>query len=387
MYLHEYQGKNIFKRYNILTPKSFLFNKFDYLKYLDNFNCSLISDKCVLKAQIHSGSRASYGGIIFIDKLCDLRFNLEKLFSLKISTNQTLGEYKIIEKVLLEEFLEFSNSFYLSFFVDSVNDCISILFSSYSGSFIENASKDFFLKLTVEPIFGISDYHIRCFLKYLNLDSSLFNKAKFLLCTFFDIFIAYDLILLEVNPLVLRGNDFYCLDSKLEVDDNSFFRQKNLFLDFDLNQVDYLELEAKKFGLNYISLSGCIGCLVNGAGLAMATMDLIHFCGGNAANFLDIGGDATSERVFNAIRIILLNKNVKCIFVNIFGGIVKCDLIAHSIVDICKFLDIKLPIVVRFVGNMADAGFDIVSVLGNIYCEKDFYLAVEKTLFFSKDVT
>lgn len=383
MYLHEYQSKEILKKYNIRVPKSLLVFDTDKLILIVNyFNC----DNIFLKAQIHSGSRASFGGIILSkNDVSSLFNNLKMLLKKHISTNQTLGSEKVVEKVLIEECVSFSKSFYLSFYLDRMKKNICILFSLNSGTNIENNNGHSFFNLSIDVIFGINDYQVRYFLTSLGLDLSLFNKAKELLKRFLSIFITYDLILLEINPLVYSNNDFMCLDAKFEVDDNSFFRQKDLFLSCDNNQYDYLEVEAKKFNLNYISLTGNIGCIVNGAGLAMATMDLINFKGGAPANFLDIGGDATEEKVFNAIRLILLNTNVKCIFFNIFGGIVKCSDIANSLVNAIKILNIRIPIVTRFVGNSSEEAFNVISNYEyTIIFENDFCQAVEKIIVFSK---
>lgn len=384
MYLHEYQSKNILKSNNIFIPKSILLERFEDIFVINEY---FSSEKLVLKAQVHSGSRASSGGIIFVNNIfSELSDNIKILLSSKISTNQTLYEQKIVEKILIEEYISFSNSFYLSLFVDKIKENISFLFSSNSGSFIESSAKNMFFSFSVEPIFGISNYQVKYFLKCLNLDGIFFDKVKFFLTKLLDIFISHDIILLEINPLVLYCDEFFCLDAKIEIDENAVFRQKKIFLSNDFSQYDFLEIDAKKNNLNYISLKGNIGCIVNGAGLAMATMDLIKFCGGEPANFLDIGGDATEDKVFNAIRIINLNSQVACIFVNIFGGIVQCDFIANSIIKACNALCIKIPIVVRFIGNMAIEGLNIIKKSNLfIHFELDFYNAVEKAVYFSRE--
>lgn len=383
MYLHEYQSKDILKKHNILVPKSILISN---LSSISNIISFFNSDKLYLKAQIHSGSRANFGGIVLCNNnyndLCD---KLNKLIGSSIVTNQTCGESKPVKNVLVEEFISFSRGFYFSLFVDRSSESLCFLFSSDSGGAIEKSKNNNFFTLNVEPFFGISDYHVRFILKKLNLELFFFKKVKTLLSSFLDVFISYDLVLLEVNPLVLANEDFLCLDAKLEVDDNSYFRQENLFSINDVTQYDSLEVEAKKYNLSYISLDGNIGCIVNGAGLAMATMDLIKINNGVPANFLDIGGDANEDKVFNAIRIILLNDKVNCIFFNIFGGIVKCDFIANSIVKFINLMKIDIPIVVRFVGNKSDEAVLILSEFkNNVFFESDFLSAVKKVIYFSK---
>ncbi|HIH2763001.1 MAG TPA: ADP-forming succinate--CoA ligase subunit beta [Candidatus Azoamicus sp.] len=385
MYLHEYQSKEILKKYNILTPKSILI---DDIKFVPNISSFLNSDKLFLKAQIHSGSRSHFGGIVLSNNdLNELYFKLDKMLGSKIITNQTCGEFKSVEKVLIEEFINFSKSFYLSLFINRKDESLCFLFSCNSGESIEETSNKNFFTINIDPLFGVSDYNVRFILKKLNLDIFLFNKMKSLLSSFLDIFISNDSVLLEINPLVVKNDDFLCLDAKIEVDDNSYFRQLNLFSFNDITQYNFLEVEAKKCNLSYISLEGNIGCVVNGAGLAMATMDLIKIKNGMPANFLDIGGDATEDRVFNAIRIILLNNSVTCIFFNIFGGIVKCDFIAQSIVNFVNLNEINIPIVVRFVGNKSDEAIMILSECKkNVYFESDFSNAVEKVVAISKEM-
>lgn len=383
MYLHEYQSKDILKKNNIFVPRSVLVESLDSIPIVNSF---FVLDKLFLKAQIHSGSRASFGGILICNNnVNELYEKLSKMIGSKILTNQTCGEYKIVKKVLIEEVITFSKSFYLSLFIDRANEKLCFLFSSESGGTIESSSDKKFFTINVEPIFGISDYNVKYVLKNLSLDFSLFKKMKKLLSTFFDIFISNDLVLLEINPLVLKNDEFFCLDAKFEVDDNSFFRQENLFLINDFSQYDPFELDAKNNNLSYISLDGNIGCVVNGAGLAMATMDFIKFKTGIPANFLDIGGDATEDKVFNAIRIILLNKKVNCIFFNIFGGIVKCDFIARSIVNFINTMTLSIPFVVRFVGNKSDEAVLILSECkGNVFFYEDFSSAVDKVVALSK---
>lgn len=385
MYLHEYQSKDILKRHNVLIPRSILIEDINNIQIIKSF---FISDKLFLKAQIHSGSRANFGGIVLINNdLNDLYSNLNNMLGSKIITNQTCGEFKFVKKVLIEEFIKFTRSFYLSLFINRANENICFLFSNDSGCSIESSSGKNFFTLNIEPLFGISDYNVKYILKKLDLDIFLFNKMKVLLSSFLDIFVSNDLVLLEINPLVIKNDEFLCLDAKFEVDDNSFFRQENLFGLNDVTQYDFLEVEAKKYNLSYISLEGNIGCIVNGAGLAMSTMDLITMKNGSPANFLDIGGDATEDRVLNAIRIILLNKKVNCIFFNIFGGIIKCDFIAQSIVKFVKLMKINIPIVVRFVGNKSDEAVLILSECkNNVFFEPDFASAVEKVVEISKEL-
>lgn len=380
MYLHEYQSKNLLKRNNILIPKSLLINNLNGIK---DFNKIFTSENVVLKAQIYSGSRAKFGGIIIVKNIYDDIHNaILNLLNTRISTNQTCGDEKKIELILVEEFLNFNESFYLSFILDRVNEKISFVISKESGSNIEDIESKLFLKIFMQPLFGVSDYQVRAFLDYLKLNYSYFTKSKIFLNKLLKMFIYYDLVLLEINPLVLFNKNFYCLDIKIDIDDNSLFRHEEISLLSDNNQFDLFEIEAKKFNLNYISLTGTIGCIVNGAGLAMATMDFLKIKGCEPANFLDIGGDADEKKIFNAIRILFLNKNISCIFINIFGGIVKCDIVANSIISAIANLNINIPFVIRLVGNMSHLAFEILSKSDfNIYVEKDLDSAVKKIIY------
>lgn len=379
MYLHEFQTKLLLNNNNILVPKSYLINKDykveDIIKFFSNENL-------VIKAQIHSGSRFKYGGIIFSkNEFNILNKNIKKLLGQSIKTNQTDFNEKKIEKLLIEEVYNIENEIYLSYSLDTNVESI-VLLISYSGGYnVEQQNHTCFLKLNIDLLFGPCDYQIREILFFLKLEKEYFYKLKKLIVSLFNIFIKNNMLLLEINPLIIIDTNFICLDAKAEIDDNALCKNKELIKFYDPGQEEEIEAEAKKYSLSYISLKGNIGCMVNGAGLAMATMDLIKFHGGEPANFLDIGGDATDERVFQAIRIILLNKNIKCIFINIFGGIVRCDLIANSLISTYKKLNISIPCVVRLVGNMSREALDIISKSDcSISTESNFLLAIEKVI-------
>jgi len=383
MYLHEFQAKNIFKENGILVPKSFLLKDVkDIASVLKFFS----GTDLVLKAQIHSGSKYKYGGVIFVNKNYDeLHSAVNKLLGKVLVTDQTGLEGKVVNEILIEERLDIKIEYYVSLFFDRNSEQLKFLISFSGGSGIEELGCTQFLDVNVNLLIGICDYQIREIIFFLKLDVKYFSDIKNLFVGFLSIFLKYDLLLLEVNPLIICNDKFFCLDAKVEVDDNSFYRNNTMKELFDFRQENVIENEAKKYNLSYISLDGNIGCLVNGAGLAMATMDLIKLNDGSPANFLDIGGDATEERVFQAIRIILLNKSVKCILINIFGGIVRCDLIANSLVKSFSRLNVSVPIVVRLSGNMSSEALIIINKSGlNIKTESDFLVATKKVIDLSK---
>lgn len=385
MYLHEFQAKDLLKKNNILVPKSFLLNDMNNLEEVLKFFGK--NDRVVLKAQVHSGARGKHGGILFSENNYDSLYNSTKaLLGQVLVTNQTGRDGKIINEVLIEEIIDIEREFYVSFFVDREKESIVLLVSCTGGINIEEGNNDALIRLDIDGLCGLLDYQIRLVLFFLKLSGSYFASLKTILSRFLLIFLNYDLVLLEINPFVLSHDNFFCLDAKFEVDDNALYRQFELKENYDVRQENFLELEAKKYNLSYVSLDGNIGCVVNGAGLAMATMDMIKLNGGLPSNFLDIGGDFSDEKAFQAFRIILLNKSVECIFVNIFGGIVRCDLIASSLILAVKELDITIPIVVRLIGNMSDRALDIIKCSNlEINIESDFVFAVKKIVDLSKE--
>ncbi|HFL8824419.1 MAG TPA: ADP-forming succinate--CoA ligase subunit beta [Candidatus Azoamicus sp. OHIO1] len=384
MYLHEYQSKELFKSNGIPVPRSFLIRNISDIEFV----CNLFRDlEVYCKVQVHSGARKKNGGVVRLLNNYDSLFNfVNKNLGKKFFTEQIDKYGKIVNSILVEEVVSIYREFYLSVFVDRTLESIVLMISSFGGTDVESC-KDF-IKIEVDIFLGFKDYQIRNILSYLDLNRDFFLEFKFILTKFFNFFLKNDVSLLEINPLVVTDyNKLLCLDAKVEIDDNSLYRHLDLKGIFDFSQRNSIEFEAEKYGLSYVSLDGNIGCIVNGAGLAMATMDLLFRCGGKPANFLDIGGNATKDRVFEAFKLLLLNKNLKSIFVNVFGGIVRCDLIANSIIDTVNELYVSIPIVIRFVGNNSEYGIYIIKNSNlNMYIESDFLLSVEKVIKFSEEI-
>lgn len=383
MYLHEFQSKNILKKNFINVPNSFLLKNKNDIKEAIN---AIKSENIVLKAQIYSGSRMKNGGIFFIKKKYETIYKYSKnLFGKKIFTNQTGEDGRIVNEILIEEKINFEKGFYLSIYFDNKNENLCFLISLFKGSNIEEIDEKNFIKIQIDQLNELNNYQIRQIFFFLKLEIMYFEDIKIMINKFFEIFIKNNLLLLEINPLVITKNKFICLDAKIEIDDNSFHKNEEIFNLFDPRQENNYEAEAKKHKLNYISLKGNIGCVVNGAGLAMATMDLIKIKGGESLNFLDIGGDADQEKISNAIKIILNNKNTKCIFINIFGGIMRCDIVAESLINIFKEFNVKIPTIIRLVGNMSEKAKKIIDEAKiNITVETDLSKAVENIVNLSR---
>lgn len=383
MYLHEFQAKNILKQYGICVPKSYLLNNLNDINNLITF---FENNDLVLKAQIHSGSRFKNGGIFFVKKTYDDLYKfLSKLLNTEIFTEQTNFEKKIVNEILIEEKVNFCNEFYISLYIDRNSENLIFLISFSGGSNIEKKNKKNFLIINIDLMIKLCDYQVREILYFLKLDNTYFFQLKDFLLKLLNIFLTNDLLLIEINPLVIVNKKFVCLDAKMEFDSNAFYRNENIFKLYDYRQENLLESESKKYKLNYILLDGDIACMVNGAGLAMATMDLIKFNGGKAANFLDIGGDASKEKIHHSLRIILLNTKIKSIFINIFGGIIKCDSITSALIENFIFFDIKIPTVIRLVGNNSNIAIEMIrkSKL-NIITENDFSTSIKKIIKYSR---
>jgi succinyl-CoA synthetase beta subunit len=379
MYLHEYQSKDILNLNKILIPKSFLLDDLNQINSVINyFSCN----KLVLKSQIHSGSRGKYGGIIITENTYEsLYYNINKLLNKILITNQTGKSGKLVSKILIEEFINLENKFYLSFSLNRDINYIIITASKHGGEDIENIDYSKFLTLKIDPIFKITDFHVISIILYFSISKNLFLYVKNFLSTLLSIFLDKDLLLLEINPLSLFNDQLLVVDCKIEVDDNSLFRQIDIASLYDETQYEKFENIARINNLSYVQLDGNIGCMVNGAGLAMATMDLIKSNNGNPSNFLDIGGDANEDKILTAINILISNKNVKCIFINIFGGIIKCDIVAKSVVSSIKKLNVSIPIIIRLIGNMSHEAIEIIKESNlEIEIEQDLLTAVKKVI-------
>ena len=360
MNIHEHQAKEILKKYGATVPDGVyaltvqdLVEKAKYLK----------TEKFVLKAQIHAGGRGKAGGVKILDTVEDLAVAAKKLLGKKLVTPQTGDSGKEVKRLYVEASSNIEKEFYLSCLVDRANSKIAFISSDQGGMDIEEVARkspDKILTTKIDFANEISDKDCDVIVKIFNLDAEINNKAKSLVKSIYKMFIETDASMVEINPLILtKENKIICLDAKINFDDNALFRNPDIKKLRDLSEEDPLEIEASRHGLSYIKLDGNIGCMVNGAGLAMATMDIIKLYGEEPANFLDVGGGASKEIVTAGFKIILSDKNVKGILINIFGGIMKCDVLAQGVVDAAKEIKISVPLVVRLAGTNFQEGKDI----------------------------
>lgn len=365
MNIHEYQAKALLKQFSVPVPEGYLALSPIEAEFA---MIRLGTPKAIVKAQIHSGGRGKAGGIKIANSTEECKQIAQNLLGSTLVTNQTGPHGKIVRKLYIESPCEIQKEYYLSLLVDRETASIVIMFSTEGGMDIEEVAKMFPDKITkifIDPTIGLKDYHIRKILFNLNLSSSISKELFPIIKNLYQMFLQYDCSLVEINPLVLTTeHKFLALDCKINFDDNALFKHKEIDALRDFEEQDLREIEASKYNLNYIGLDGDIGCLVNGAGLAMATMDIIKYYGGKPANFLDVGGSATEDMVTNAFRIILQDTNVKAVFVNIFGGIMKCDIIANGLVLAASRLGIRVPIIVRLEGTNVDRGKKILESSG-----------------------
>ncbi len=359
MNLHEYQSKEIFARYGLPVSKGVV------IKSLQEVSgaCKKIGGKSwVAKAQVHAGGRGKSGGVKLCNSINEVRDFAEQWLGKSLITYQTNEHGQLVNSILIEEVTDIKDEIYLSMVVDRTSQSVAIIASAEGGVNIEETAKNnpekiisIFLK---DP--NISQLQIQKICLTLSLNKQQSEQMDDILKRLTKLFFECDLALLEINPLVIKTDEkLHCLDAKLNVDNNALFRQQELAKMHDQTQEDHREATAKQFDLSYVSLVGNIGCMVNGAGLAMGTMDTIKFFGGNPANFLDVGGTATQERVAQAFKLILDDPDVKVILVNIFGGIVRCDLIAEGIIAAINEVGVNVPVIVRLEGNNADLGSKI----------------------------
>ena len=360
MNLHEYQGKSLFAAYNLPVSKGkVIFTAEDAIEACNEIG----GKKWVVKAQVHAGGRGKSGGVELIESPEAAQDFAEKWLGNRLVTYQTDSKGQIVNSILIEDCIDIAKELYLSAVIDRETQKIVFIGSSEGGVNIEEVAKSSPEKIIYQGI-DLDDKdlsnHAISIGNVLKLNIEQQKQFTPMLDNLVRLFVEKDLSLLEINPLVITQNgDLHCLDAKLNIDSNALFRQPELMEMHDESQEDPQEAEAAKYDLSYVSLDGNIGCMVNGAGLAMGTMDTIKFFGGNPANFLDVGGTATQERVAKAFKIILKDPEVKVILVNIFGGIVRCDLIAEGIVAAIKEVGIKVPVVVRLEGNNAEIGAKI----------------------------
>ena len=386
MNLHEYQGKLLFAKYNLPVSKGKVI--FDAQDAEDVCN-EIGGSKWVVKAQVHAGGRGKSGGVELIDSAKSATRFAEKWLGNRLVTYQTDKKGQLVNSILIEECTSILKELYLSAVIDRDSQKIVFIGSSEGGVNIEDVAKNSPEKIIYQGI-DIDNSNTQeealSISKVLGLNDIQTKQLIPMIENLLRLFIEKDLSLLEINPLVINENgDLKCLDAKINVDSNALFRQPELQDMHDETQEDPQEAEAAKSDLSYVSLDGNIGCMVNGAGLAMGTMDTIKFFGGNPANFLDVGGTATQERVAKAFKIILKDKEVKVVLVNIFGGIVRCDLIAEGVVAAMKEVKINIPVVVRLEGNNADLGAQILSKANiAIYSINNLYDAANKAVELAK---
>ncbi|MGB5276727.1 MAG: ADP-forming succinate--CoA ligase subunit beta [Gammaproteobacteria bacterium] len=380
MNLHEFQSKQVFNQYGLPVPNNRVVTTSADAAAAAS---ALDGDSWVVKAQIHAGGRGKAGGVKRVDDVETLTHAVGAMLGSRLVTIQTGEQGQPVNRVLIEETCNIARELYLGAVIDRSSRRVVLMASTEGGVEIEKVAAETpekILKTKINPLTGLQPYQGRELAFGLGLEGAQIKQFGNLLSGLATLFIEKDLSLVEVNPLVVtHEGDLLCLDAKINIDDNALFRQSALLEMRDTSQEDERENRAKEWDLNYISLDGDIGCMVNGAGLAMATMDLIKLCGGEPANFLDVGGGATKERVSEAFKIILSDTNVKGILVNIFGGIVRCDLIAEGIIGAVEEVHVNVPVVVRLEGNNAERGSQLLDDSGlNLIAANDLTDAAQK---------
>ncbi len=365
MNIHEHQAKQLLKKFGAIVPNGeACFTVQEVLEKAKKLNLK----KYVLKAQIHAGGRGKAGGVKILDNLSDLEKAAKDLLGKKLITHQTGPSGKEVKRLYLEEPSNIKKEFYLSCLIDRASSKIAFISSDQGGMDIEEVAKSDPNKInTVKISFkeNIEDEDCKKIIRNFNLDDNANLKCIKIIQSIYKTFVSTDASLIEINPLILtKENNIVCLDAKISFDDNAIFKHPELLELRDLNEEDPTEIEASKHDLAYIKLDGSIGCMVNGAGLAMATMDIIKLHGQEPANFLDVGGGASKEKVAAAFKIILSDKNVKGILINIFGGIMRCDVLAQGIVEAAKETKINIPLVVRLAGTNSKEGKKILDESG-----------------------
>ena len=365
MNIHEYQGKEILRSYGVNVPNGFVAYTVDEAveaaKKLD-------SAVTVVKAQIHAGGRGKAGGVKIAKSEEEVRTYADEILGKTLITHQTGPEGKEVKRLLIEEGCDIKKEYYVGLVLDRATARVVLMASEEGGTEIEEvaeATPEKIFKEVIDPVVGLTGFQARRLAFNINIPEESLGKAVKFMMGLYQAFVEKDCSIAEINPLVTTSDgEVLALDAKLNFDDNALYRQKDVQDLRDLDEEDEKEIEASKYDLSYVSLDGNIGCMVNGAGLAMSTMDIINHYGGDPANFLDVGGGATAEKVTEAFKIILSDSNVKGIFVNIFGGIMKCDIIAEGVVAATKEVGLELPLVVRLEGTNVDLGKKILDESG-----------------------
>ncbi|RPF56009.1 ADP-forming succinate--CoA ligase subunit beta [Aquisalibacillus elongatus] len=365
MNIHEYQAKEIFRKYNVAVPNSKVAFSVDEAVQAAE---ELGSDVSVVKAQIHAGGRGKAGGVKVAKNLDEVREYADDILGKTLVTHQTGPEGKEVKRLLVEEGCDIQKEYYIGVVLDRATSRVVMMGSEEGGTEIEEVAAETpekIFKEVIDPVTGLTPFQARRLAFNINIPDELLGKAVKFMLSLYEVFVEKDCSIAEINPLVTTGDgEVLALDAKLNFDDNALFRQKDITEYRDLDEEDGKEIEASKYDLSYIALDGNIGCMVNGAGLAMSTMDIIKYYGGEPANFLDVGGGATAEKVTEAFKIILSDENVKGILVNIFGGIMKCDVIAEGVVEASKQIGLEIPLVVRLEGTNVELGKKILDESG-----------------------
>jgi succinyl-CoA synthetase beta subunit len=364
MKIHEYQAKELLARYGVKVPRNRVATTPEQaVEAANEFGLPV-----VVKAQIHAGGRGKGGGVKLARTLEDVEQIARQMIGMNLVTHQTGPEGREVRTLLVEEGLRIKQEFYLGIVLDRALSKLVFMASSAGGMDIEEVAAtepEKILKEVVDPAVGLQGFQARKLAFGLGLPAELVGKASKFILALYEAFVASDASLAEINPFLLtEDGELYALDAKFTFDDNALYRHKDYTALRDLNEEEPLEIEASKYDLNYIKLDGTIGCMVNGAGLAMATMDIIKLAGGEPANFLDVGGGASQARVENAFRILLADPNVKAVLINIFGGIVRCDMVAQGVVEAAKSIGVNVPVVVRLEGTNVEKGREVLATSG-----------------------
>jgi succinyl-CoA synthetase beta subunit len=381
MKIHEYQAKAILAQYNVPVPKG----EVAFTAQEAQAAAERIGGSIVVKAQIHAGGRGKGGGVKVAKNAVEAAEFSRRILGMTLVTHQTGPEGRLVKRLLIEQTLPIERELYLGIVLDRVQGKLVFMASAAGGMEIEEVAAttpELILKEAIDPGLGLQPYQARKLAFGIGIPAASANAAAAAMTALTKACLATDATLAEINPFILtKDGKVYALDAKMNFDDNALFRHKNLVDLRDINEEDPLEVEASKYGLNYIKLDGSVACMVNGAGLAMATMDIVKYAGGSPANFLDVGGGASAEQVKNAFRILLSDKNVKAVLINVFGGILRCDRLANGVVEAARELKITVPIVVRMEGTNVELGRQILLESGfNFTVGEDMRDAAEKVV-------
>jgi succinyl-CoA synthetase beta subunit len=381
MKIHEYQAKAILAQYNVPVPRG----EVAFTAQEAQAAAERIGGSVVVKAQIHAGGRGKGGGVKVAKNAVEAAELSRRILGMTLVTHQTGPEGRLVKRLLIEETLPIERELYLGIVLDRVQGKLVFMASAAGGMEIEEVAAttpELILKEAIDPGLGLQPYQARKLAYGIGIPAKSANAAAAAMTALAKACLATDATLAEINPFILtKDGKVYALDAKMNFDDNALFRHKDLVALRDINEEDPLEVEASKYGLNYIKLDGSVACMVNGAGLAMATMDIVKYAGGSPANFLDVGGGASAEQVKNAFRILLSDKNVKAVLINVFGGILRCDRLANGVVEAARELKIAVPIVVRMEGTNVELGRQILLESGfNFTVGEDMRDAAEKVV-------